>query len=600
MKLTKWSKIGALFSATSLIGLTIGGYAYWASRDFRPVIMNFESYVSPEAEKEINKHFQYKVFQELNEFSRAIESQRIVGGFASDFEIARLIISGKLSKIKYEKILRNIPELQGDNTSKAFEANGMIKKSIVQKYLRTETMEHIDSYNSYLKDSKGNIIDIDKDGKADEMWEFMIPYYIQDKVIAYTTGGYKTNQNDSENLTPLRPDSYNVLTPEEREQGIAFEDQTFTEILKKLRTKNYSKFTWTEASRDNLLIGSEVENSDANKPGQITYSGEVTPSNYRSMVEGFLKVVREGTGDSVSNINTNKFVSSGTDILQSLIEPGNPSDAGVIYNGDALDALYSGDNFANVPDGQINYIRPKNNITLLEGFVFASYNNEATNDKIYDILYESIYRGIDMTTEELFKEILSVEKIPFMVENEEGEWVAETTIDENGKTVEIWEKDGKENYGVIIDYSAVAITRNFDYINYTSSWKADFEVIKKMYFNNAVTTTAEESSIIHVNEKPLMFEMVKDVEEGDLETKLEEIKSALNIDEVSEDVSDAFSQKLLNIFVTQQKYQTITGGMPTEDTPADQIYEVHYESIKPINDQLRSEVITYYNIKTKS
>ncbi|SGA22905.1 Uncharacterised protein [Mycoplasmopsis arginini] len=55
-------------------------------------------------------------------------------------------------------------------------------------------------------------------------------------------------------------------------------------------------------------------------------------------------------------------------MLNHLIEPKEGrSDSAVIYNGDALDAYYSKDNFASVEDGLIRFIRPKYNYLLMDG-----------------------------------------------------------------------------------------------------------------------------------------------------------------------------------------------------------------------------------------
>ncbi|MGY6172038.1 hypothetical protein ACW95P_01670 [Candidatus Mycoplasma pogonae] len=636
----------------TLAGLTIAGFVHWAQKPFRPVLMNFESYLDPDAEKEISEKFQYKAFSELNEFSRAIESDRIVGGISSDFEIARLIIGDKIQKIDFTKILRNIPELNNPNS---FDAKGRLKKSVVAKYWRPETMKHVDSYNKYLVNYKNERIDNDNDGIADEMWEYLIPYYIQDKVVAYTTG---TDNKER----PLRPDSFNTLTDEEKENGIRFEDQTFVGIMKKLSEKKYNRFGWTEASRDNLLIGSELKNSDApsnfkskieelldvilqrndvnvskaaknaflnnintslqnliNKNfstistfGSETYSGYVTPSNYKSMIEGFLEVVKNGTGGSVNDVSKNAFVSNGTELLQSLIDKNSRNDVAVMYNGDAIDAIYSSDNFSDIPDGQIKYIRPKHNITLMEGFVLRKSNSEELNNDIYDVIFESIYKGVNQPKEEVFQEILTWEQVPFFKKNEEGEWEAETDLD--NPNMPLMEKNGKKNYALYLDYSNVPILRNYDYVNYTPAWKNDFEIMGKWYFNDAQTyfkalnadgslagedSENEETAFLHDANGLITIALDANLEDEALEEKLTEAKAKYNTNNIAHEVSDKLTESLLNIYITQQPEQTVYGGQPTTDTDPADIYKVEYQSIKPISDKLRSEVISEYNLRTK-
>lgn len=621
MKFSKLKKAFLPISALCISGLTIAGFIHWSVQDFRPVLMNFEAYLSEDAIKEIQKNFQYKVFSELNEFSRAVESERVVGGVASDFEIARLAIGNKISKVKYDKILRNIPELQVEETrAMAFEENGMLKKTIVSKYLRTETMEHMDSYNDYLIDMKGKRIDHDNDGRADEMWEYMLPYYIQDKVLAYTSGVYEKGGVDSEGneiTVPLRRQSYAALSDEEKEKGIRFDEQTFSAIGKKLVSKKFNKFTWTEASRDNLLIGSEAKNAQPVSSDGI-YSGYVTPQNYISMIEGFLEVVKNGTGRPVSDISRNRFLSSGNDILQSLINPNSDSDVGVMYNGDALDALYSRDNFSSVPDGQIKYIRPKNNITLLEGWVFAKANNFDLNKKIYDALYNSIYKGIDYTEEALFAKIAKWVQTPFFIKNSDGKFVFETKKNDGVEKV-IWEKNGQKNYALTINYSTVPVLRNFDYMNYTPSWRSDFNLIKKLYFNDATTSLVlpnetEEITFLWKDETLISTAIASDLKfiewndydpevKGDLNsanTELAKKLETISFADIDNETVDSLTKLLLNVYVTQQKEQTVYGTMVEKDTLPEDIYQIRYESLKPITDKLRSEVITEYNLKTKN
>lgn len=57
---------------------------------------------------------------------------------------------------------------------------------------RPEIVEHVDKYDQFMKDAYDpqKDLDTDNDGIQDRFWEFFIPYYTQDKVIAYTIGDY--------------------------------------------------------------------------------------------------------------------------------------------------------------------------------------------------------------------------------------------------------------------------------------------------------------------------------------------------------------------------------------------------------------------------
>lgn len=191
-----------LISITSVFSAAI----YLKSKNnYRPTIMNYEAYISPEGRDKINESgYKYQEFGEVNEFSRAFDSAKAVAGFGSDFQIARLIKNKKLSKIDYEIILnqRNLLNEQDFEVVKNSKNEEIrrVKKEKVLSFFRPETVEHMQGYDQYLVDENNKRIDLDEDGKADEMWEFMIPYYIQDKVVAYSTGEYQKSDGNKEIL----------------------------------------------------------------------------------------------------------------------------------------------------------------------------------------------------------------------------------------------------------------------------------------------------------------------------------------------------------------------------------------------------------------
>lgn len=588
-----FKKFFIALSTLAISSSIIAAVVYKFNHEFRPTIMNYESYISDDGKEIINQKFDYKTFKELNEFSRAIDSQKVVGGVGSDYQIARLILDKKITKVDYTKIFRNHKEYENKNNLQFFTKNGMLKKSEVAKYLRPETLEHLDSYNQYLVDAENKRIDYDHDGVADEMWEFLFPYFIQDKVVAYTTGKY--NSNDKE--IPLRPSSYKKLTDNQRENGIAFKKQDMISILQTLSKYDFKHFQWTEAIRDNYLIGSEIENKDV-KNGN-TYSGHVTSTNYQSMLDGFIKILKKGT-NSKNIYEKNSFLTDGSTLLNNLIQPENsPYDVGVLYNGDAIDALQADDNFANVLENAIHYIRPKNNITLLEGWIVPYYNSQETNDLYYDTIYEAVYKDVDKTEEEMLKDIIVPVKLPSFKKvtkkNEDGEdeEVLEAQYDKDRLKT-------SNKYGFIVDFDASPFLNNFNYINYTPSWKTPFEIAKKFYFNDQVASIVlkDGSEYAKPNSDGETYNFLMD--ENNIITSTKETLSPAQFSAITTDVSSQHSKSLLNLYISQQKYQTIYGTMPTEDTPSDQIYEVTYKALIPVTNQLRSELASYYTNKTKS
>ncbi|SYV91814.1 Uncharacterised protein, partial [Mesomycoplasma hyorhinis] len=88
--------------------------------------------------------------------------------------------------------------------------------------------------------------------------------------------------------------------------------------------------------RDNLLLGSE-------KIGN--YTGIVTKDNYKQQIDGFVSYIKDITNKNFADLRFNYYSSSGLDLTTNLIDIEKKPEVGFIYNGDALDAHYSKDNF---------------------------------------------------------------------------------------------------------------------------------------------------------------------------------------------------------------------------------------------------------------
>lgn len=85
----------------SLILLLISSLmiAFKVNLPFRPLIMNYESYLSEPGKEELEKDFDYREFGDVSEFTKAIEDKRTIGGVGSDFQIARLVQKNLIQKI---------------------------------------------------------------------------------------------------------------------------------------------------------------------------------------------------------------------------------------------------------------------------------------------------------------------------------------------------------------------------------------------------------------------------------------------------------------------------------------------------------------------
>ncbi|WP_215778139.1 spermidine/putrescine substrate binding protein [Mesomycoplasma hyorhinis] len=560
----------------SLILLLISSLmiAFKVNLPFRPLIMNYESYLSEPGKEELEKDFDYREFGDVSEFTKAIEDKRTIGGVGSDFQIARLVQKNLIQKIDWSKLFQNsqneklkkgfkTPANYYSLTKKEKEAVLARKRRTFESLIRPEIVSHIDEYDKFLVDEKGNKIDSDKDGIADRFWEFFVPYYTQDKVIAYTVGDYKNKNNEIVEIKPelLKNEKYRENKAFIQEKGIKFLDQTVAEIGKTLREYGYKYFEWTEAMRDNLLLGSE-------KIGN--YTGIVTKDNYKQQIDGFVSYIKDITNKNFADLRFNYYSSSGLDLTTNLIDIEKKPEVGFIYNGDALDAHYSKDNFDWLKDGKtINIIRPKNNLTLLDGWILLKDISSDVVDKFYNSLYNSVYKGEDLSENQMFK--MALEKARY-------------------KDPE----DDQIKSGYYLDYEKLPNLANFDFINYTPSFTNTFEFFKKTYFNdNVETVNALDDNNVETGDE---IDLIKD-KNGIVAAN--ETTPTITFEQLAATAEERASLFGLNIYLSQQPKQTIYGQRP-EDFPNDTTYDIHYSFIAPVDENLDSNIRTYYIIKTKS
>lgn len=540
---------------------------------FKPLIMNYEAYISQAGREEVEKDFDYREFGDVSEFTKAIEDKRTIGGVGSDFQIARLVQKNLIQKIDWYKLFENseneklkegfqTPENYFSLNQEQKKAVLSRKRSTFESLIRPEVVKHIDEYDQFLVDKEGNKIDTDKDGIADRFWEFFIPYYTQDKVIAYTIGDYEKN-NKVYDIKPelAKNQKYKENKEQIQDKGIEFLDQSVAGIGKTLREYGYKYFEWTEAMRDNLLLGSE-------KVGN--YSGVVTKDNYKQQIDGFVSYIKDITGKDFEDLKFNYYNSSGLELATTLIDIEKKPEVGFIYNGDALDAHYSQDNFEWLEDGKtLNIIRPKNNLTLLDGWIILKDVETNVVNQLYKTLYNSVYKGEDYSKDQMLQ--MALEKTKYKDEN-----------------------DNKFKYGYVLNFENLPNLANFDFINYTPSFINTFEFFKKTYFNDEVETI----KLLDENDNPTQEEgfLVKD-QNGIVQATEQE--PTLTFDQLVAKAEERSSLFGLNIYLSQQPKQTVFGQRP-EDFPEDPTFDIHYSFIAPVDENLDSNIRTYYNMKTKS
>lgn len=336
------------------------------SNKFKPSFYCYQSYMSPKNIKKINQKFDYKEFGEIAEFNKAILTNKAVAGIGSDSQTVNLIKRNALKKIDYEKIFG-----KGIKTPKAF--------------LRKEIWDHLLEYDEYLKtDYWGNKFK-DEHGNEENrhLWQYFLPYYSQDAIIAYNPS--KINKELKDVVFPKMVDNKAPMI----------------DILKTLSKEGYDSWAITNSIRDNLIYGSAYR-SKLTSGSQIDdeSNGNVYSTTYELLINNFVKLIHDGTGYSVNNDKHINFKSDGLELLNLLLNPHSKINAAIMYNGDGIDAFYSEDNFKNVANGTIRYVRPLKNLLLVDGFVINNNKNSKLDDAVYDIAkqtwmsnYQKLYQA---------------------------------------------------------------------------------------------------------------------------------------------------------------------------------------------------------------
>ncbi|WP_322961139.1 hypothetical protein RRG43_01480 [Mycoplasmopsis cynos] len=370
---------------------------------FKPSFFNYKSYMSEQNINKINETFDYKEFDEINEFSNALINNKAAAGIGSEFLAAELVKKHLIGKIDYS-VLLNLPELSGyleyDSLNEKIKQNkftneqekakiiakfNIVKqkkikiKQLVKLSLRKEIWNHINKY---------------KLQNNDELWEYFYPYFSQDMVIAYNIK--KVPLKKSNNYGAIDFSKYkNKFKNNDIKDPLAI-----INVLKILSENNYDKWYITDAIRDNLLYGSAYwplpnSRTEKNFTGNVSNADDNNNQVYKILIDSFADLIKDGTGYEIKDNKHITFKGDGLEIVNDLINPARPDvNASILYNGDAIDAYYGSDNFPNVVgDGEIRGIKPKQNILLLDGYVVSSGLAKENASKYTKTVSQSIFSG---------------------------------------------------------------------------------------------------------------------------------------------------------------------------------------------------------------
>lgn len=433
--LTKTFGISALavVAAAALVGTL--SYKYSNKNNFKPSFYNYQSYIDPDAKAKINENFNFKEFDEIQHFTKAILTNKAAAGIGNDSQAVQLIREGKLRKIDYVKMF-------GD--PKFSDRNEVLK-------LLTETVKnHVESYNKYLTKDQCTNADGSQATEDRHLIDYFAPYFSQDMVVAYNPAkvlNLKKDDPEYQNKINAHQQAMqnHLINEIENNKG----EFRLIDILKTLKANKYEYWEATNAVRDNMIYGSAYI-YDANKgfvDDHATGKGtsKDKPNWYKEHIDHFVELFNDGTGYSVRDTKHVNFNGDGQFLLNNLIDPTSNTCAGLIYNGDAVDAYFSEDNYDTVPQSTIRFLRPKVNLLLVDGLVISENTSDYFTDLIYKTAHESYFGGV-----------------------EKDNWI-------NGpkwnNTTEEWDNtEGYESF------------TTFDFVGYTPAWKSQYEFVKNNYF----------------------------------------------------------------------------------------------------------------------
>ncbi|RIV16423.1 hypothetical protein [Mycoplasmopsis gallopavonis] len=440
----KWFLGGvALLGLASLTATLIG---YKVKTPFKPSFYNYKSYMSDDNQDYLRQEFDYKAFDEINQFTNALINHKTVGGIGSDFLAASLIQKKLLKKIDYGILFRDPEFLKIPKNSLQ---RRKLTKLALRLILRPEVWSHLETYNNYLfvidkkgdpvidpltnkpkritstfTDSNNNEVEVN-----DEFWEYFLPYYSQDMVVAYNllkqdmnNANYVIQKMKEQNKETWNLDDFPEISKKVEplknidwlnSQKISGSESLIdlVNILNTLKTKGYNNWTITDALRDNMLYGSSYWKKANGDRTANDFTGKVEPKTYRELIDSFTDLIHDGTGYYVTDSNHINFKGDGLELLNNLINLSrSDARAAIMYNGDALDAYYGNDNLPGwAIDGSTRSIKPKHNLLLIDGLVFSSNNSDESNDRYLQNLAESVYSNFqaefELLKDQLYNEV---------------------------------------------------------------------------------------------------------------------------------------------------------------------------------------------------
>lgn len=407
--------IGALSAVSVAIALK-------AKKPFKPTFYNYKSYMSDTGREILSSNYDFKEFDTLNEFTKAILTRKALGGIGSDAQAVQLIRRDKLKEIDYLKVFikdqKNRPNWAKDAQGKNLPYEQYRDKKEYrefQKSLFTDLVwSHMSSYDDVLLTNYDGKKFQEIDGKKRHLYDYFVPYFSQDMVIAYNPFKVvkelinqsvteeeiqkKLYEFDQKIIDSIYANGFNKGKQHNQKEVI------MSDVLKALKSNGFNRFAITDAVRDNMIYGSAYEYDNKDKYFDTNITGKAStidePNLYVKLIDNFGKLIKNSLDYSLTDQNIN-FIGDGQFLLTQLVEPdldNSKIQAAILYNGDALDAYFSEDNVERSKNGSIRFIRPKSNLLLVDGLVMAKNADveESDYDKLINTYVEAVFDGLQV------------------------------------------------------------------------------------------------------------------------------------------------------------------------------------------------------------
>ncbi|AAT27538.1 spermidine/putrescine ABC transporter substrate-binding protein [[Mycoplasma] mobile] len=376
-----WQKISIIGSIiVSISAILIAPFAFKFSlpnAGFKPIIYNYADYISKDSRIILEKNFSYRTYNDAPQFKQQITEGKTIGGVSSDFQIAEFAIQNLIKPIDFNAF---------------FGTTGIIYDENWAKDNYTDfVFQQMSNYDAFLQQKfieQGKSLEEAKN--LGQLWKWTIPYFTQDKVISF-------NVERLENLSAAEKQDWLKLSPEAL--NAKFAGMSYVDVFKKFRQLGAQKFAINDIHRQNNAIGSTYNptNPSENNPDA---TGILNQANFRTQTDNFVKIVEEGTGFRINDPTRIELNPFNVEILSNLINPQRNDAVGVIYNGDAIQTLFTSFVFPEIyknpnliEKNPVRTIRVANPISLLDGFVVANKISPELEKQFLSTIYSAAFDG---------------------------------------------------------------------------------------------------------------------------------------------------------------------------------------------------------------